>query len=144
MPEPLDKALYARVKAEADKKFLAPTSVYKSSWVVAEYKRRGGIYTEKKQKNQGLLRWYREKWIDLARPIKDNSGKIVDYEDCGREKATTRGVYPLCRPMRRITQHTPTTVTELTPAAIRKAEKEKQELKQKGHITFDKKQKNKK
>jgi hypothetical protein len=144
MPTPLDNKLYEKVKAEADKKFLAPTSIYKSSWIVAEYKKRGGIYAEPKQKNQGLLRWFRERWVDLTRPIKDKNGKIIDYEDCGREKASTHGKYPLCRPLHRITKDTPTTVTELTPKAIKKAEKEKQKVKQKEHITFDKKNKNKK
>jgi len=144
MPIPVNKELYEKVKAEADKKFLAPTSIYKSSWIVAEYKKRGGIYAEPKQHNKGLLRWFRERWVDLTRPIKDKNGKIVDYEDCGRAKATTRGTYPLCRPMRRITRETPTTVTELTPKAIKKAEKDKQKVKQKEHISFDKNRKNKK
>ena len=144
MPTPVDKALYDKVKAEADKKFLAPTSIYKSSWIVAEYKRRGGIYAEPKQKNKGLLRWFRERWVDLTRPIKDKKGNIVDYEDCGRAKATTRGTYPLCRPMKRITKDTPTTVSELPHSAIKKAKTEKQKVKQTEHITFDKKSKIKK
>lgn len=141
MPTPLDKALYEKVKAEADKKFLAPTSIYKSSWIVAEYKRRGGIYAEPKQKNQGLLRWYRERWVDLTRPIKDKKGHVVDYQDCGRKEATTTGTYPLCRPLHRITRDTPTTVKELSAKAIQKAERDKQKIKQKGHVTFEKNKK---
>ena len=138
MPTPADQKLYDRVKADADKKFLAPTSIYKSAWIVAEYKRRGGIYMEPPKKNEGLTRWFRERWVDLTRPIKDKKGKVIDYEDCGRPKATTRGTYPLCRPLHRITKETPKTVAELAPKSIQKAEKEKQKIKQKGHIVFDK------
>lgn len=139
MPEPVDKALYASVKADADRKFLAPTSIYKSSWIVAEYKRRGGIYAEPRQKSQGLLRWFREKWVDITRPIKDKQGKTVGYEDCGRKEATTKGTYPLCRPLKRITKDTPRTVSEIPKKDIRAAEKEKQKIKQKGHIRFGEK-----
>ena len=141
MPTPVDQELYNKVKKEADKKFIAPTSIYKSSWIVAEYKRRGGVYAEPKQKNQGLLRWFREKWVNLTKPIKDNKGNIIGYEDCGRKEATVKGTYPLCRPLRRITRDTPKTVSELTSSAIQKAEKEKQKIKQKGHVLFDKNKK---
>lgn len=42
--EPTNKALYARVKAEAKNKFDVYPSVYANSWLVKEYKRRGGKY----------------------------------------------------------------------------------------------------
>ena len=142
MPTPVDPELYKKVKAEADKKFLAPTSIYKSSWIVHEYKKRGGIYEEdRKNSKQGLLRWFQERWVNINKPIKDKTGKIVDYEDCGREKATTKGTYPLCRPLHRITKDTPKTISELTTRSIEKAEKEKQKIKQKGHVLFDKNKK---
>lgn len=141
MPTPEDIALYKRVKAEADKKFLAPTSIYKSAWIVSEYKKRGGIYKEdRKNPNQGLLRWFRERWVDLTRPIQ-KKGRIVDYEECGRKQASTKGTYPLCRPVRRITKETPKTVGELAPRAIQRAEREKQKIKQKAHVSFDKNKK---
>lgn len=41
---PTDKALYARVKAEAKRKFKVYPSVYANSWLVREYKKRGGKY----------------------------------------------------------------------------------------------------
>jgi|APGre2960657444_1045066.scaffolds.fasta_scaffold10771_4 hypothetical protein len=141
MPTPVDQELYNKVKKEADKKFLAPTSIYKSSWIVAEYKKRGGVYSEPKEKNQGLLRWFREKWVNLTKPIKDKKGNIVGYEECGRKEATSKGTYPLCRPLKRITRDTPKTVSELTTASIKKAEIEKQKIKQKGHVLFDKNKK---
>lgn len=41
---PADPELYARVKAEAKKKFDVYPSAYANGWLVAEYKRRGGKY----------------------------------------------------------------------------------------------------
>jgi hypothetical protein len=45
---PTNKALYARVKAEAKKKFKIYPSAYANSWLVRTYKKRGGGYTTKK------------------------------------------------------------------------------------------------
>jgi hypothetical protein len=42
--KPADKELYARVVAEAKKKFKVYPSAYANGWVVQEYKRRGGKY----------------------------------------------------------------------------------------------------
>ena len=42
--EPTYKALYARVKAAAKKKFKVYPSAYANGWLVQEYKRRGGKY----------------------------------------------------------------------------------------------------
>jgi hypothetical protein len=41
---PKNKALYARVKAEAKRKFKKWPSAYGSSWLVKTYKSRGGTY----------------------------------------------------------------------------------------------------
>jgi hypothetical protein len=41
---PANKSLYARVKAEAKRKFAVFPSAYASGWLVREYKRRGGKY----------------------------------------------------------------------------------------------------
>lgn len=42
---PADQELYARVKAEAKKKFGDDwPSAYSSSWLIKEYKKRGGGY----------------------------------------------------------------------------------------------------
>lgn len=135
---PVDQELYNKVKREADKKFLAPTSIYKSAWITREYKKRGGLYKEdRRNPNQGLLRWFHEKWVNLNKPIKDKTGKIIDYEECGRDKATTKGTYPLCRPLHRITKNTPKTVSEIPSSAIEKAKREKQKVKQTAHIKFE-------
>ena len=41
---PTDKALYARVKAEAKRKFDVYPSAYANAWLVKTYKSRGGGY----------------------------------------------------------------------------------------------------
>ena len=43
-PVPKNKALYARVKAEAKKKYKVWPSSYASGWLTKEYQRRGGTY----------------------------------------------------------------------------------------------------
>ena len=43
-PVPKNKALYARVKAEAKKKSKVWPSAYASGWLTKEYQRRGGTY----------------------------------------------------------------------------------------------------
>ena len=43
-PKPKNPALYARVKAEAKKKFKVYPSAYANGWLVREYKKRGGKY----------------------------------------------------------------------------------------------------
>jgi hypothetical protein len=45
---PLDKKLYARIKAEAKRKFKVYPSAYANGWLVKEYKRRGGRYASVK------------------------------------------------------------------------------------------------
>ena len=129
MPEPINKVLYASVKREANQKFLAPTSAYKSGWIVKEYKRRGGTYSG--QRSKGLLkRWFDEKWVNITQP----PGAVA--RQCGRSRASTKGRYPVCRPSRRITQGTPTTTKELTKSQILSAIRRKQKVKQSGRIKF--------
>ena len=41
---PKNKALYARVKAEAKRKFKVSRSEYANAWLVRTYKKRGGTY----------------------------------------------------------------------------------------------------
>ena len=50
---PTNKALYARVKAEAKRKFKVYPSAYANAWLVREYKKRGGTYrTEAKKRGK--------------------------------------------------------------------------------------------
>jgi len=41
---PKNKALYAKVKAEAKRKFKVYPSAYANAWLVRTYKKRGGTY----------------------------------------------------------------------------------------------------
>lgn len=49
---PVNKALYAKVKAEAKRKFRVYPSAYANGWLVREYKKRGGRYRVKPKKEQ--------------------------------------------------------------------------------------------
>ena len=134
---PKDQILYKKVKAIADKKFATRTSIYKSSWIVQEYKRLGGSFLGNKPKQTGLKRWYREKWVDLNRPIKNSSGQVIGYKQCGREYVKdSKEKYPLCRPTFRITSKTPRTYSEITSESIRKAKKLKAKVKGSANIKF--------
>lgn len=122
----IDKKLHEAVKKEADALFLAKTSIYKSSWITREYKKRGGRFIGDKPKNTGLTRWFKEKWVDITRP--NNS-------PCGRKKASLNN-YPLCRPLNRITKDTPKTLNEINTKIITKNIKLKQKIKNKGRVSF--------
>ena len=43
--KPTNPALYARVKAEAKRKFKVYPSAYANAWLVRTYKKRGGGYS---------------------------------------------------------------------------------------------------
>ena len=43
-PKPKNPSLYARVMAEAKRKFKVYPSAYANAWLVREYKKRGGKY----------------------------------------------------------------------------------------------------
>ena len=148
--EPSDKVLYERVKKMADKKFESKTGIYKSSWIVREYKRLGGKYKGTRSKSSGLLRWYKEKWVDLNRPIKNSSGKTIGYKPCGRQEIPKkdmsikrRGIlknpstkYPLCRPTKRVSFQTPKTISEIDKRNIDRAKREKAKVQGTRNITF--------
>ena len=59
---------------------------------------------KKSSENGGLERWFDEEWVDIK------TGK-----PCGRQKGEDRD-YPACRPSKRISDKTPKTSGELTPA----------------------------
>lgn len=124
--KPTNARLYASVKRSADAKFSAPTSAYKSAWIVREYKKRGGTYAGKQPgKSAGLKRWFREKWVNVSKK---------DRPACGRTSA--RSAYPLCRPTKRVTKNTPATVRELSASRIQKALRKKKVVKGKGRVKF--------
>ena len=135
--EPTNKDLYNRVKKMANTKFKSKSGIYRSSWIVKKYKSLGGKYKGEKSKTSGLSRWYKEKWIDLNRPIKNKSGKITGYKSCGRKSGTLKvSQYPLCRPTKRISRKTPKTIKEIKKKSIIKAKREKSKVKLTRNIKF--------
>jgi len=94
MNEPLDLALYERVKKMADKVYNKP-SAYKSSFLVKKYKELGGKYSGKKTK-EGLARWHKEKWTDVG-----------------------DGTYPVLRPTKRVSKDTPLTPKEIDQSNLK-------------------------
>lgn len=134
-PIPTNKSLYAYVKRLAHDKFQSKSGVYRSSWIVREYKKRGGLYHGTPSKNSGTLRWYKEKWVDLNRPILNSKGTITGYKSCGRANTHQKG-YPLCRPTTKITSRTPKTYKEISKNNIQKAKRAKSKIKGNGNIKF--------
>jgi hypothetical protein len=104
MPIPNDKKLYADVKYLADSIYKKP-SAYKSGYIVKEYKRRGGTYTDD-DKPKNLKRWFQEDWKDV--------GNLA---------------YPVYRPTKIINENTPLTAKEIKPSNLKKQIKLKQIIK---------------
>lgn len=137
MAEPVNQKLYSYVKSLANQKFQSKTGIYRSSWIVREYKRRGGKFRGSKPKSSGLKRWYKEKWVDLNRPIKNSQGKVIGYRSCGRHKVKgSKEKYPLCRPSRRVSVKTPRTYKEISKSAIKKAKRDKSKVRGFKNIKF--------
>jgi hypothetical protein len=107
-----DISLFESVKQEAIEKFERYPSIYASSWITREYKKRGGTYKDQKinTKEQtmfnikGQNRWYAESWIQVIPYIREN--KVIQ---CGASNKHTKA----CRPLYRITEQTPITINEL-------------------------------
>jgi len=130
MSEPVNKALYEKAKRMATEKFTSPTGAYRSMWIVRQYKKMGGTYSNQKSTSK-LERWRKEGWVDLNQP----NGK-GGYERCGH-KNTQNNKYPLCRPSKTISQDTPRKYQDISEISIRKANEEKQKIREKGNIRFD-------
>lgn len=108
--------LYAKIVSEAKRKFDVWPSIYASSWVVQQYKKRGGGYSGKKPQ-QGLTRWYKEKWIDVCKlPKIVQCGRSSPPKDMKKWKST----YPYCRPMYKVSKGTPRTARTFSPAQIKR------------------------
>jgi hypothetical protein len=106
----LDPELYLAVKEEARAKFDVYPSIYANAWLVREYKKRGGRYAEGTPSRGGLKQWFAEEWVDLSRPLYDEYGEVVGFEQCGRAEATPQrdtGDYPKCRPLATAMRMTP-------------------------------------
>ena len=69
----------------------------------------------------GLGRWFAEKWVD-----------VKTGEPCGRSKGEKRD-YPACRPSKRVSDKTPKTTKEMSPAEKAKFKREKTSSKKIGY-----------
>ena len=130
MSEPVNKALYEKAKRMATEKFTSPTGAYRSMWIVRQYKKMGGTYSNRKSTSK-LERRRKEGWVDLNQP----NGK-GGYERCGH-KNTQNNKYPLCRPSKTISKDTPRKYQDISESSIRKANIEKQKIRENGNIRFD-------
>lgn len=99
--KPNNPQLWERAKQEARKKFSVYPSAYANAWAAKWYKERNGTWSKSATIKKDLREWFGEKWVNLAKPIREN-GKIVDYEPCGRKSSvTTDEKYPKCLPKKR-------------------------------------------
>lgn len=99
--KPNNPQLWERAKQEARKKFSVYPSAYANAWAAKWYKERNGTWSKSTAIKKDLREWFGEKWVNLAKPIREN-GKIVDYEPCGRKSSvTTDEKYPKCLPKKR-------------------------------------------
>ena len=109
MSKPTDKKLYIKIKSKVIKLY-PKHSAYRSGKIVQEYKKEfkrkfptKSPYIGKKNKKQGLLRWFAEQW----------------ESDTGKKKYTSS--YSVYRPKIRITKNTPKTFGEISKINIKKA-----------------------
>lgn len=96
-PRPTNPTLYAEARDAVKARVRRWPSIYASSQVVQEYKRRGGTYSQScGQKRGGLTKWFREKWVNVC---------YADLPPCGRQGAASseaeyRRAFPKCRPLK--------------------------------------------
>ena len=133
MSEPIDKQLYEDVKKMANTLFKSPTGIFRSLWIQREYKKRGGLYKTKKTSSK-VQQWLDEKWIDINNPILKNN-KIIGYNKCGSVNKQNM-LYPLCRPTFKVSDDTPKLFKDIDKDVIKRVNKQKQIIKNKGNIRF--------
>jgi hypothetical protein len=109
MPIPDNQFLYDKVKKKADTIYKVP-SAYKSGYIVKEYKRLGGTYTDDGNERT-LKRWFMEDWRDI--------GGLP---------------YPVYRPTKRITEDTPLTASEIDPIQAKKQIRLKQKFRSSANL----------
>jgi hypothetical protein len=104
MSVPLNKELYKKAKEIADKTYDKP-SAYKSGFIVKTYKDLGGTYKDSGER-KGIKEWFEEEWKDIGKKA-----------------------YPVYRPTKRVSKHTPLTVSEIDPENLKKQIVLKQKIK---------------
>ena len=98
---------YKKAYSEALKHYGNITSLYRSAYIVKKYKEYGGVFKGKSPSpKKGIKRWMEEKWVQVIPYLKQD--KIVE---CGSSYQNKHG--KPCRPLKRISEETPTTLPEL-------------------------------
>jgi len=128
MPEPINKELYAKAKAEINKIYGTKTSAYRSMALIKRFKSMGGKYRDDGGSRK-TTRWLNEKWVNLNAK-KEGGG----YEKCGHPNEG--GKYPLCRPSKTVSKDTPKKYQDIPKSRIDIVNLKKQKLKNKGNIKF--------
>lgn len=112
-PQPKDPILYNKIKKEISDKY--KHSAYRSGLIVKAYKKQymdkyksDDAYIGEKPKLSNLQRWFKEDW-------RNTRGEVgYKYKD------------DIYRPTKRINEHTPITMNELSKSQIERAKKEKE------------------
>lgn len=104
MPIINNPKLYKIAKRIADKTYKKP-SAYKSGFIVKKYKELGGTYRNDR-KTKKLKRWFAEEWKDIGNKN-----------------------YPVYRPTKKISKHTPLTPNEIKSSNLAQQIRLKQKYK---------------
>ena len=108
---PTNKKLYSKSITFVKSKVKVWPSEYASGQVVQRYKRLGGKYSFGKN-DEGLTRWFKEKWVNVCSPTKKSCSKSTKK-------------YPYCRPSVRVTPQTPKTIHEIPKTKLKELCKKK-------------------
>ena len=115
----VNKKLYLSIKQRIDKYLKSQGrrwSLYASGRLVQEYKRQGGEYTGRKNKD-GINRWFEEEWIDACHwPKKVPCGRKSVPKSYSQMKKS----FPYCRPVRKISPKTPKIVSKYSKGELKK------------------------
>ena len=147
--QPLDTALYNRVRQKAKSKFKVWPSAYASAWLVREYKKQGGRYggssksvhkqsktlkrskmSKSVKKSKRKLSRSKKSSYKNQRPLKRwfaeqwiDVCQLPRIVPCGRQKGKSKSStknYPYCRPLKRISSKTPRTARELSTSELKR------------------------
>jgi len=114
-----NSSIYKKALQKANDVYGEKSSIYRSSYIVKTYKDLGGKISPKRSKQQsktrrngdeprkGLLRWFKEEWVQVVPYLKDN--KIIECGGVHMNKSPGKA----CRPLHRVTKDTPITIDEL-------------------------------
>ena len=116
----LDKAIYDKAKADADRKF-DKNSAYKSLYLVGRYKDLGGRINPKAEKVSGTRKWLNEKWKNATPLALGLESSIKKLPACGTKHPKQGKAPSICRPTKRVDKQTPELLQSYNKKQIEKA-----------------------